>query len=33
MGVKILRSDRQGAITFVTDGKDLRVQTFMGKVN
>jgi competence protein ComEC len=31
MGVKILRSDQHGAITFVTDGKDLRVQTFMGK--
>jgi competence protein ComEC len=33
MGVKVLRSDQHGAITFVTDGKDLRVQTFMGKVN
>ena len=31
MGVKILRSNQHGAITFVTDGKDLRVQTFMGK--
>ena len=33
MGVKVLRSDQHGAITFVTDGKDLRVQTFMGKIN
>ncbi len=31
MGVKVLRSDRHGAITFVTDGKDLRVQTFLKK--
>jgi competence protein ComEC len=31
MGVKILRSDQHGAITFATDAKDLRVQTFMGK--
>jgi competence protein ComEC len=31
MGVKVLRSDRDGAITFVTDGKDLRVRTFLGK--
>jgi competence protein ComEC len=30
MGVKVLRSDRHGAITFITDGKDLRVQTFLG---
>jgi competence protein ComEC len=29
MGVKILRSDRDGAITFVTDGRDLKVQTFL----
>ena len=31
MGVKVLRSDRHGAITFITDGKDLRVQTFLKK--
>jgi competence protein ComEC len=31
MGVKVLRSDRHGAVTFVTDGKDLRVQTFLKK--
>jgi competence protein ComEC len=31
MGVKVLRSDRDGAITFVTDGKDLKVQTYLGK--
>jgi competence protein ComEC len=31
MGVKVLRSDRDGAITFVTDGKDLKVQTFLKK--
>ena len=31
MGVKVLRSDRDGAITFITDGKDLRVRTFLGK--
>jgi len=31
MGVKVLRSDRDGAITFITDGKDLRVQTYLGK--
>jgi competence protein ComEC len=30
MGVKTLRSDQQGAIAFVTDGQDLRVQTFFG---
>jgi hypothetical protein len=30
MGVKVLRSDRHGAVTFVTDGKDLKVQTFLG---
>ncbi len=29
MGVKVLRSDRDGAITFITDGRDLRVQTFL----
>jgi len=29
MGVKILRSDRDGAITFITDGKDLRVETYL----
>jgi competence protein ComEC len=29
MGVKILRSDHDGAITFTTDGKDLKVQTFL----
>jgi competence protein ComEC len=28
LGVKTYRSDRDGAITFVTDGKDLKVQTF-----
>jgi competence protein ComEC len=31
MGVKILRSDRDGAITFVTDGKNLRVKTYLRK--
>jgi len=31
MGVKVLRSDRHGAVTFVTDGKDLRVRTYLGK--
>ena len=31
MGVKVLRSDRDGAITFITDGKDLKVQTYLGK--
>jgi competence protein ComEC len=31
MGVKVLRSDRDGAVTFFTDGKDLRVRTFLGK--
>jgi competence protein ComEC len=30
MGVRVLRSDQHGAITFVTDGKDLKVQTFLG---
>ncbi len=29
LGVKIYRSDRDGAITFITDGKDLRVRTFL----
>ncbi len=29
-GVKVLLSDREGAITFTTNGKDLRVQTFLG---
>ena len=29
MGVKVLRSDRDGAITFITDGRDLRVQAFL----
>jgi beta-lactamase superfamily II metal-dependent hydrolase len=29
--VKVLRSDRHGAITVVTDGKDLRVRTYLGK--
>lgn len=29
MGAKVFRSDRDGAITFVTDGKDLKVQTFL----
>jgi competence protein ComEC len=31
MGVKVLRSDRDGAITFVTDGKDLKVQRYLRK--
>jgi competence protein ComEC len=31
MGVKVLRSDRDGAITFVTDGKELRFRTYLGK--
>lgn len=31
LGVKTYRSDRDGAITFVTEGKDLRVKTFLGK--
>ena len=31
LGVKIYRSDRHGAITFTTDGKNLKVQTFAGK--
>jgi competence protein ComEC len=31
MGVKVLRSDRDGAVTFITDGKDLKVQTFLKK--
>jgi competence protein ComEC len=31
MGVKVLRSDRDGAITFMTDGKDLKVQTYLRK--
>ena len=31
MGTKVLRSDRDGAITFITDGKGLRVKTFLGK--
>jgi competence protein ComEC len=31
MGVKVLRSDRDGAVTFVTDGKELKVQTYLGK--
>ncbi len=30
MGVRALRTDRDGAITFVTDGKDFKVQTFIG---
>ena len=29
MGVKIYRSDRDGAITFLTDGKSLQVATFL----
>jgi competence protein ComEC len=29
MGTKVLRSDQHGAITFVTDGKDLRVETYL----
>jgi competence protein ComEC len=29
LGVKLLRSDQHGAITFVTDGKDLRVETYL----
>jgi competence protein ComEC len=31
MGTKVLRSDRDGAITFVTDGKELRFRTYLGK--
>ena len=31
MGAKVFRTDRDGAITFVTNGKDLQVRTFMGK--
>lgn len=31
LGTKIYRTDQNGAITFRTDGKSLRVQTFMGK--
>lgn len=30
IGAKPYRSDRDGAITFVTNGKDLRVRTFIG---
>jgi competence protein ComEC len=30
MEVKVLRSDRDGAITFLTDGKELKVRTFLG---
>ena len=33
MGVKVFRSDRDGAITFVTDGKNLKVQTFLKRYN
>ncbi len=29
LGVKIYRSDRDGAVTFITDGKELRVKTFL----
>lgn len=28
MGAKVYRSDRDGAITFITDGKNMRVETF-----
>jgi competence protein ComEC len=31
MGTKVLRTDRDGAITFVTDGKKLKVQPYLGK--
>jgi competence protein ComEC len=31
MGAKVFRTDRDGAITFVTNGKDLQVRIFMGK--
>jgi competence protein ComEC len=30
-GAKVYRTDRDGAITFITDGKELRVKTFLGK--
>ena len=30
LGVRTLRTDRDGAITFVTNGKDLKVKTFIG---
>lgn len=29
MGAKVFRSDRDGAVTFVTDGKNLRVETYL----
>jgi len=31
LGAKIYRSDRDGAVTFVTDGKNLKVRTYLGK--
>jgi competence protein ComEC len=31
MGAKVFRTDRDGTITFVTNGKDLQVRIFMGK--
>ena len=30
-GAKVYRTDRDGAITFITDGKELRVKTFLGR--
>jgi len=31
MGTKIYRTDRDGAISFVTDGKEIKVRTFLGE--
>ena len=31
MGSKIFRTDRDGAISFVTDGKEIKVRTFLGE--
>jgi len=31
MGAKIFRTDRDGAISFVTDGKEIKVRTFQGE--
>ncbi len=31
MGAKIFRTDRDGAISFVTDGKEIKIRTFLGE--